>query len=256
MNLPRDVVALLDALLAGVQAALAGNLVGVYARGSLAMGEFDPATSDLDVLAATERRVSDGEFAALSALHVRLAAEAAWGRRLEMAYLDRAALRRFVPGQRQATLYQGEPLAWAEHGSNWVLERWTVRQHGVALCGPHPATLIDPIAPAELRAAVIARLPDWDDWANQPHDPDWRLPRRHKAYVVESMCRALYTLATGDLPGKRQAVAWALTALPERWHSLVQRSRSWRTDDTVDMAIVPEVMAFVHWTAQQAQASE
>jgi hypothetical protein len=252
LSLPPDVVTLLHALLSAVQQILQDNLGGVYLRGSLAMGDFIPETSDLDVLAVTERSVHNAEFAALADLHAQLAADNPWGKRLEMAYIDRAALRRFQPGQRHATLYQGEELKWAEHGSNWLLERWTVRQHGVTLFGPDPNTLIDPIAADDIRAAVCARLPDWEDWANQPDDPDWRLPRRHKAYVVESMCRALYTLACGGLPSKLQAVAWALGALPEPWRSLVQRSRAWRSDDTVDPTIVPEVMAFVHWTASQA----
>jgi hypothetical protein len=253
MNLPADVSALLAALLSGVRQILAANLIGVYLRGSLATGDFDPETSDLDVLAVTERPVNDAEFAALAALHTRLAADNPWGKRLEMAYIDRAALRRFAPDQRHVTLYQGEALTRATHGANWLLERWTVREHGVALYGPAAKTLIDPITDDELRVAVRDRLPDWDDWANQPDDPDWLLlPRSHKAYVVASMCRALYTLACGGLPSKVSAVAWALENLPEPWRSLVERSRAWRTDDTVDLTILPEVMAFVHWTAAQS----
>jgi len=121
------------------------------------------------------------------------------------------------------------------------------------LLGPHPRTVIDPITPDELRAAVIDRLPDWEDFASHPDDPDWGLPRRHKAYVVETMCRVLCTLATGALPSKQQAVAWALAELPEPWLSLVQRSRAWRADDTVDPTVTPDVIAFVHWTASRRQ---
>ncbi len=251
-----DVTLLLTVLLSGIRQVLADNLVGVYLRGSLATGDFNPETSDLDVLTVTERPINDAQFATLAVLHAQLAASAnPWGKRLEMAYIDRAALKRFVPGQRHTTLYQGETLAWATHGSNWILERWTVREHGVALLGPDPQTLIDPISADEIRAAVRTRLPDWDDWADQPDDPDWLLlPRRHKAYVVASMCRALYTLACGGLPSKQRAVAWALQELPEPWRSLVERSRSWRTDDTIDPTIVPEVMAFVHWTAAQSNS--
>jgi predicted nucleotidyltransferase len=255
MNLPQEVTALLEALLAELRRILKHNLLGVYLRGSLATGDFNAETSDLDVLAVTELPVNDAEFAALADLHARLATAHPWGRRLEMAYIDRAALRRFTPNQRHVTLYQGETLQRALHGSNWLLERWTVREHGVTLLGPAPQTLIDPIPPAEVRAAVRDRLPDWDDWANHPDDPDWLLlPRSHKAYVVESMCRALCTLATGELPSKQQAVAWGMENLPEPWHSLVVRSRAWRTDKTVDHSILPEVRAFVHWAAAQARS--
>jgi len=255
MNLPLEVGEVLEALLVGLRPILKNNLVGVYLRGSVAMGDFIAETSDFDVLAVTERPVGDAEFAALAALHAQLAASAnPWGKRTEMAYVDRAALKRFQPGLRHPTLGQGETLEWATHGTNWILERWTLREHGVTLLGPEPQTLIDPVSADELRAAVRDRLPDWDDWANRPDDPAWLSPRRHKAYVVETMCRALYTLANGGLPNKLRAVAWALHALPEPWRSLVGRSRAWRTDDTIDLTILPEVMAFVHWAAAQARA--
>jgi predicted nucleotidyltransferase len=132
LNLPPAVEAELEALLSGVQEVLGGNLVGVYLRGSLATGEFVPETSDLDVLAATEYGVSDTTFAALADMHVRLGAlPNPYAKRVEMAYVDRAALKRFEPGQRHPTLGQGESLQWTEHFTNWILERWTLREHEV-----------------------------------------------------------------------------------------------------------------------------
>ena len=252
MNISQDVTGMLDALLLGVQDALGENLVGVYLRGSLALSDFNPTTSDLDVLTVTERPVDDSEFAALAALHAQLAAlPNPYANRMEIAYIDRVALRRFTSGLRHPSLGQGEALAWSEHRDNWILERWTVRERGIVLLGPDPQTLIDPIAPDELRSAVRARLPDWADWADQPDDPDWRLPLSHNAYVVETMCRALYTLARSELCSKPRAVAWALATLPEPWRALVARSQAWRTDTTIDLSIVPEVMRFVHWAAAE-----
>jgi hypothetical protein len=251
MNLPQDVTVMLDALLPGVQDALSDNLVGVYLRGSLALGDFIPATSDIDALVVTERPVGEAEFAALADLHARLAASShAYANRLEIAYVDRAAWRRYRPGLRHPSLGQGETLAWAEHRDNWILERWTVRECGVTLLGPEPHTLTGSIATGELRAAVRNRLRDWADWAEQADDPEWLLPRRaHKAYVVETMCRALAALTSGQLLSKPRAVAWALAALPEPWRSTVERSQAWRTDPTVDPAIVAEVRDFVRWAA-------
>jgi hypothetical protein len=243
---------MLEALLAGLHQELGEQLVGVYLRGSLALGDFIPATSDVDVLAVTERPVDGAEFAALHALHARLAAAPnPYANRMEMAYIDRAALVRFEPGRRHPTLGQGETLAWTEHRDNWILERWTVREHGVIVLGPDPRTLIDPVSSGELRAAVRARLRDWAEWAGRPDDPDWLLPRAHKAYVVETMCRALSTLACGELWTKPRAVAWALAALPDPWRATVARSRAWRTAGTADPTIVPEVRRFVQWAAEE-----
>ena len=81
MNLPREVDGMLKALLSGIRRTLEGNLVGVYLRGSLATGDFIPGTSDLDVLAVTERPTDDAEFAALVTLHAQLASPTSTVRR-------------------------------------------------------------------------------------------------------------------------------------------------------------------------------
>ncbi len=249
-----DVGAMLDALLSGIREALGPNLVGVYLRGSLALGDFDPSTSDIDFLAVTECPVSDAEFAALAEMHTRLTGlPNRYVRRLEGSYIDRVALRRFAPGQRRhPTVGVDWDFGWAEHRDNWVLERWAVRECAVSLLGPDPKDLIDPIPPDELREAVqgelAARL---RGWAAEPIGPDWLLPRYYQAFEVETMCRALYTLAHGDLPSKPRAVAWALGALPVPWQSLVEQSQVWRADETADATTLPEVLRFVRWAATE-----
>jgi aminoglycoside adenylyltransferase-like protein/nucleotidyltransferase-like protein len=248
--LSNEITEMLEALVLGVQQCLAGNLVAVYLRGSLASGGFVPETSDVDVLIVTDHPVDAAEFDALAALHRQLSAlDNPFAHRIEAAYVDRAAVRRFQAGLCHPTLGQGEALAWSEHHANWILERWTVREHGIVLLGPDPKTLIDAVSPAELHGAVRDRLVDWAEWARTPDDPDWLLPRSHKAYVVETMCRALYTLEHGSLTSKEQSVSWAIGALSEPWRSTVMRSRLWRTDDTVDPDIVPQVRRFVLWVA-------
>jgi len=250
MNLPPDAVEILDVLVPGIQEALGSNIVGVYLRGSLATGDFDPITSDIDFFAVTERVVSAEEFDRLARLHGQLAEHSnRYGDQLEGAYIDRVAARRFRPGEQHPTVYRGETFGWREHKENWVLERWVVREEGHALLGPSPKTLIDPISAGEMREAVRAVLKIWTEWVADPDDPDWLLPLSHKAYVVETMCRALYTLESGELSSKPRAVAWALERVPEPWRSLVERSQQWRTDDTRDLSVTPEVMRFVEWVA-------
>jgi hypothetical protein len=253
MERPQEVEQLLTTLLAEIHARLTSNLVGLYLRGSLVMGDFRPESSDIDLLAVTERLVSAEEFAALVEMHNHLGQPGhPFANRVEIAYIDRVALRRFQPGYRFPTLGQGETLGWAEHHTNWILERWMVREHGIALFGPPPTTLIDPVPRAELSSAVRERLQDWAEWASDLNDPEWHGPRSHKAYVVETMCRALYTLAQGEIGSKPQSVAWARQSLPEPWRILVEQSQSWRLDKTVDDTLIVPVSDFVRWTAENA----
>ena len=250
MYVSPEVASLLDALTSGVREALGDNLVGVYLRGSLAMGDFDPATSDVDFFTITERPASADEFAALAALQERMSLSSnPFGDQLEGTYVDRPAAWRYEPGRWFPTIGRNETLEWSEHGANWILERWVIRERGKILLGPDPRALIAPVSNDELRAAVRDRLPDWIEYANQPDDPAWRFHRGHKAYIVETMCRALCTLATGELQTKPQAVAWALAALPAPWPDLVERSQAWRGDPEPDESLNAEVRRFVLWAA-------
>ena len=250
LELPSDTEEILRRLVLGLPQALKGNLVGLYLRGSLATGDFSSATSDLDLLAVTEQPVSKAEFAALAALHAELAGSSnPYANRIEIAYVDRGALEKYEPGLRHPTLYEGEALRWEEHRTNWILERWSLREQGVALLGPDPEALIEPVSRRQVREAVIARLQDWADWANQPDDPDWSLPLAHKRYVVETMCRALHTLACGELAGKHHAAEWASVNLPAPWRSTVERSRAWQGDASPSAEIVKDVRQFVLWAA-------
>jgi len=249
---PPEVAGLIEELLAGVRDALGGNLLGFFLRGSLALGGFNPETSDVDILVVTERPVSEAQFEALAAVHARIPARGNKHRReYEVSYVDRSSLKRFVPGERRhPTIGSDWPFVRAEHRENFVLERWTVRERGVAVVGPDPKTLIDPISPDELRAAVRGELrARLRDWAAGEDAPAWLLPRYYQAFEVETICRSLYTLAHGELPTKPRAVAWALAALPEPWRELVEWSQERRADRTPDDARIPDVKRFVRWAA-------
>lgn len=229
---------------------LGDALIGLYIRGSLAMGDFDPATSDVDLFAVTAYPITAPLFDRLAAWHQELSrSPMPFADALEIAYVDRENARRFRPGRCFPTLERGGHLRWVEHGANWVLERWVLREQGIILRGPNPTTLIDPVTPAHMREAVRARIADWVAWAADEADPDWQLPRSHKAYVIETMCRALYTATHGTWVSKPHAVAWAQTTLPQPWRALVERSRTWRTDPTPAPEVNPLLRRFIHWTA-------
>src|SRR4051812_17819623 len=129
MEWPEGVGEILEALVAGVREALGDNLVGMYVKGSLATGDFDPETSDVDFFAVTERPLSEAEYERLRELHGRLAGSAnRYGRELEGPYLYKEAARRYRPGERHPTAYRGEEFGWSEHMANWLLERKMVRE--------------------------------------------------------------------------------------------------------------------------------
>lgn len=253
MSLPPEVAALIDALLAGIRDALADNLVGVYLCGSLALGDFDPEKSDVDVLVVTELPLSDAEMRRLAAFHESMPPSYEDPRRdYEVYYIDRHTLRRFAAGQRHVKIEPGAPLYRTEHRPGWVIERWVVRELGVTLAGPDPKSLIDAVSADEIRWAaceeVRARLTNWSS-GRWPITDLAHLGAQ--SFEVETVCRALHTLEMGQPSSKREAVAWALAALPERWHGLIEWSRRHKKEQAQDPSILSEVLEFLRWAVDE-----
>lgn len=249
--IPGEVRELLDDVLDGVQTALGDSFVGLYVRGSLALGDFDDYTSDVDLVAFMEQPLDEAQFRALRAMHRRIeSSRSPYVSRYEITYLDRLAVRRFVPGERHATLRQGGSLEWVEHRVDCIIERWVLREHGFRILGPDPHALIDPITSEQIAAASRARLAEWVRWLDHPEERDWaEVPRGLLAYQVETICRCRYAITQGTVATKPQAVRWALDAFPVQYRDTVERSHLWRADSTVDPALVPEVRRLMRWAA-------
>jgi hypothetical protein len=219
-----DIDHVLHWFLAQAQALLGAEFVGMYLVGSLALGDFDPATSDIDFIIVSEAQLAPAVIAVLRDMHARFEQGALpWAGRIEAVYAERAALRTFPPGD------QAYPQVESERGfvvepleMGWMFQCWTLRQHGVVLSGPAPKELIPPLDPDDMRhaAAPIARM--WQREARE--DPTW-LPwlreRQSQAFVVLTLCRLLYTLDLADVASKPAAARWAQQSLGERWSTLI-----------------------------------
>jgi aminoglycoside adenylyltransferase-like protein len=235
-----------ERLLEGVAKAVGDELVGLYLHGSLALGDFFPPASDIDFHVATAGTLDGAALERLAALHAGFKAEGGWVARLEGAYLPPAALRRLEPaGGRLPVVGPDRAFAPGRTGPTWVLDRWVTREQGVVVTGPDPRELVDPIGPAELRAAVLAAM--LDDWALQIEpgaDVAWLRPRGYQAFAVLTMCRNLYTLERGVLASKPAAAAWAVRRLGPPWAGLIERSLGWRADERPDDRHLPETLRF------------
>ena len=79
-----DVNAVLTHFLTQIRAVLGDQFRGMYLDGSLALGDFNPQTSDIDFVVTTDAAVSAEHFAALRALHARFNASASpWATEVE-----------------------------------------------------------------------------------------------------------------------------------------------------------------------------
>lgn len=212
---------MLDEILAQLQATLGSKLVGVYLFGSLVMGDFDEI-SDLDLLVALADDVNDAEFAALDRMHSGIvAAHPDWNDRIELLYLSVAGLWNFKTRRSPiAVISPGESFHRAEAGADWLLNWYIVREKGVTLLGAPAETLIAPISRAEYVQNVR-------DYAAAKSVIDETTTRPGQAYLILTLCRALYTVMYGEPISKHRAAAWAADMMPE-WATRIENALLWR----------------------------
>jgi hypothetical protein len=247
-----DVNAILNEVLTGAQVILGDNFVGMYLDGSLASGDFNYETSDIDFVVATAREVSATQMAALVEMHGRIGkTDSKWAIQLEGAYIPLAALRRYdTHNATHPYIDRGASnLRWEHLDMDWVIHRHVLNTWGVTLAGPPSRSLIDPVTPDELRQATADLLAHW--WAPMLDDPTHLEHDGSRAYAVMTMCRALYTWRHGDVVSKPAAGRWALAHLDERWAALIERAMSWQNGRP--MGDVPETQAFIRFTYEYSR---
>jgi predicted nucleotidyltransferase len=220
----REIEILLDEILERLRSNLGEKLVGLYLYGSLVAGDFDYEVSDIDLLAATETIINDQEFAALEKMYAELSKKfPRWDNRIETAYVSLDALRTFKTKlSRIANTSPGEPLHFLDAGRDWLLNWYFVRESGVILFGPPPGKIVPEISQREFIEAV--REQAQERAANVDKSKN---SRPYQAYLIMTMCRALYAVRNGEQVSKKRAAEWTKKKFPE-FAALIENAFEWR----------------------------
>ena len=110
-----DVNAVLHTFTTQAQAILGVRFVGLYLSGSLAVGDFDPHSSDIDFVVVTDAPLRDDRVAALRGMHTHFAAsDSPWAEKIEAVYIPQDALQHGAPPNARYPIFEkGETLALA-----------------------------------------------------------------------------------------------------------------------------------------------
>ena len=217
-----------------VRKILGSQFIGCYLQGSFALGAGD-AQSDADFIVVTHSPPTGDFESHLRRLHDEIPSRPGiWNRNLEGSYADLESLRS-LQGLGIPWLYndRGHPeIIWSDH-DNTVHVRWILRHCGIRLAGPPVADLVDDVPEEAMRAEARKALPGMLDgiraWANM--DNAWT-----QRYIVQTYCRVLFTLRTGNATSKRDALTWAGQNLDPVWRPLLaqvadDRANPWKLVD-------------------------
>jgi predicted nucleotidyltransferase len=187
---------------------LGDRLVAVILHGSLVLGDYSPASSDVDLLAIVERPLTDDELAAL--------AELGLARRGTVAGIDLRVVTRAAAGEPTESpameLYIGvhhdhepELLRRIDGERDLVAELSMVRVGGRSLVGPDPTAVVAAM-PAEWVVAYGDQV--LERWQQLTDDAE------HAALMVLTACRIWRFAVEGVHCSKTEAARWALLQDP------------------------------------------
>lgn len=252
-----DVNVILDHFLTHIQALLGSHFIGLYLVGSLALGDFDPGSSDIDFVVVTDTDIGDDLFDTLQDIHAQFAASnSSWADKIEAIYVAYPALRHPVPSaSHYPQIEKGTQLFKAPLESGWVFQSITIRDRGVVVAGPDPRTLVDTINPQAMHSAAAEIAGLWFEQADT--DPTWRpwlRQRDAQTFVILTLCRLLYSLATGSVASKPRAAEWAQQALGEPWATLIERTLTKQHEvGNIAQSEEDETLAFIQFTLEQSK---
>lgn len=231
-----EIDALLRRVEADVRTILGPRFVGMYLEGSLATGDFEPDRSDVDLVVMTAGVLPPPVVDELRAMHAALPGRSPrWALELEVSYVPCEAIRHHdprPPAHPRVERQSAELTLVHPTTGYWVLHRHMLREHGVALSGPQPRTLIDGVEPDHLRAAVAGILRE--QWAPVIDGHEQLENPFYRCYAVLTMARTLYTLHHGAIAAKREAARWCRGIEP-RWGPLLDRALAWSKEAAPDL---------------------
>jgi predicted nucleotidyltransferase len=217
----------LDRIVALVRDVLGPNAVGAYLLGSAVVGGLRPR-SDVDVLVASRRPLTSAEKRELVDRIVPISwKETADGmqRGIELTVVVQTDVKpwRYPPNRDfqygdwlRLALERGETEALAAKPDPDLASLITqVLVADVALLGPPPAEVFDPVPFSDVLDAILAYV---DKWVGNIED-DTR-------NGILALARIWSALSTGALDSKDAAAAWALERLPAEHKPVLARARA------------------------------
>ena len=239
-----------------IQSLFGNHFIGMYLVGSLALGDFDPYRSDIDFVVVTDTDIGEDLFGSLQDIHTQFAASnSSWADKIEAIYIPYPALRDTASNaSHYPQMEKGTRLFRAPLESGWVFHRITIRDHGAVVAGPEPRMLVDTINPQAVHSAAKEITGLWLEQAkNDPTWLPWLRQRDAQAFVILTLCRLLYSLATGSVASKPRAAQWAQKAFEGPWATLIERTLARQHEaGNITQNEEAETLAFIQFTFEQS----
>jgi predicted nucleotidyltransferase len=119
----QDINEVLLLMISGIQDIVSKKLIGIYLFGSLTYGDFNPNSSDIDLLTVINRRLNHDELDQIKQLHKQIEEQCQkWSHRLESSYTPIDLFKNTLPPKKPRPYYGGGIFyEEAPYGNEWII---------------------------------------------------------------------------------------------------------------------------------------
>lgn len=247
----QDVNRILLTISNGIKDILGKNLIGLYLFGSLTYGDFNPESSDIDLVVIVKKHLNHHELDLIKQLHKRVGEHnQKWNDRLECSYTPIDMLKSILPPKDPRPYYGGGIFYdEAPYGNEWLINLYLLYIHGIPLVGVGFKELIDPIDIVEVQKACIRDL--FQVWEPKIVDIEWLDNSHYQSYLVLNLCRILYTVIYGATGTKKVSAEWVKNKFGLPWSNLIAAAQSWKYGE--QMSFRNETIDFIKFTIDKVK---
>jgi hypothetical protein len=248
-TLPAGAAASIERSLDALDAAVPKAIVGLHVTGSLALGDYHPERSDIDVVFVTDGVLDQSQRALIGEVH-RVVAMRIDGPYIPLALIGASpdtidAVPFHVDGRFEVgACHEVSPITWA-----------ILAEHAITVRGARPCDLGVRADHDAVRAFSIANLRGyWARWARTigalldgALDDDL-MEARMLEWGVLGVARVHCAAHTGAVVSKRAGGEYALGVVDAEWHDLVDLALASRAGDIDEVRVndLRRACAFVH----------
>lgn len=202
---------------------LGGNLVGIYLHGSLAMGCFNPDTSDIDLLLVVADKLTSDHMRRLAKKIIAFHDGMPNQQGLELSLVLESSLQELVypppfefhysAFHREKYLTDENYLCGGFQDADLAAHYTVILHRGIALYGKPVREVFTSV---DRQHYIQAILHDVEGAVQDITDSPM--------YYTLNLCRVLYYLKDGVVSSKKEGGEWGLRTLPSKYHPIIKRA--------------------------------
>ncbi len=233
----------INILLNNVSGILDNQFIGMYLHGSLALNDFVPERSDVDIVVVTKEVIPENKLEKLKSMHHKItSSNLPYVKRMECTYIPIESLRNYE--QEKAyfpCLHVGGDFYTDGFG---IIEKHVLREKGKVINGPDPKSFIKPVSSDKLKSAALESLKNW--WLPKLKDHLKLKEDDYQVYAILTMCRILYTAKFGKVVSKSVAAQYVTSTMNKKWTKLIHEALLWKIGNK--FTHLEETLNFIKYT--------